>query len=92
MISKFPYYRLQRHPFWHSIIECLVQFHNYPIQNALEQVYEYYLKLRLRLTKKDFELVYHEEPFSVACEIAQKNIDITNHLENYEQILMEAGW
>ncbi len=92
MISKIPFYRLQRHPFWHSIVESLVQFHGYEAPKAFEEVYAYYLNLRTRLVKRDFELIYHEEPFAVACEIAKQQLNIAEHMEKYEQILMEAGW
>ena len=35
---------------------------------------------------EQMELIYHSEPFDVACRLAQEPLDMGNHLSRYLQI------
>ncbi|MBW3538707.1 MAG: hypothetical protein KY476_00405 [Planctomycetes bacterium] len=80
--------------FWEAVVDCLVEFHSIDrsvatckaacLRNDLE-------KLPDRLPDED-ELVYHDEPFDVACDIAGRQVDFDCHRREYEAILSRHGW
>jgi hypothetical protein len=37
-------------------------------------------------------MFYHSEPFEVACNLAEQQLDLSKHREEYEEILRQHGW
>ncbi len=77
--------------FWDAVVECLVQFHG--IDHG--QAYLLTLDLRRRLAVRgarleEVDLFYHEEPFKIACTLANHELDIDKHWGQYEAILDRA--
>jgi hypothetical protein len=51
---------------------------------------------RLRASDSDNiypgEIIYHEEPFKLACELMDRQLDLTEYWEEYNAILQRHGW
>lgn len=81
-----------KNSFWEVVKQCLMRFHGFPEHKAEKKMME----LRERLEKPPVgmssEMVYHSEPYYVACNIAQKERDISEDREVYEQILNKYNW
>jgi hypothetical protein len=78
--------------FWRVVIECLVTFHRWPRQKAQGAVANYKTCVSSRVNKSEFELIYHEEPFAIANEIADECLDISKSRAAYEAILEKQDW
>lgn len=72
--------------FWNVVVDCLVKFHNWKTEQSKTEVHKYQEQLKSNI------LIYHEEPFSIACEIADKKLDIATYTSRYEQILKRRKW
>ncbi len=77
--------------FWAALIECLIEFHHIARNDAMAQV----KTLRVALTgpsgRRD-TMIYHEEPFTVACRIAREPLEIEQVRPRYEKLLVRTGW
>ena len=82
--------------FWDIVAECLVEFHGLDETVAHKKTKE----LRQRLRKSDrpaemifpSEIIYHDEPFHIACELMGKELDLIQYHEEYKAILAQYGW
>ncbi|MBI3025158.1 MAG: hypothetical protein HY618_03850 [Candidatus Tectomicrobia bacterium] len=81
-----------RESFWKVVEKCLQQFHGFQQEIAKEKC----RTLRGRLGKElpeenlDPEIVYHAEPFYVACDIARKQLNLRRNREEYDKILGQS--
>jgi hypothetical protein len=78
--------------YWRVVIECLVRFHQCPRAKAQSAVANYKVCLGSRLKKSELDLIYHEEPFAIANEIADECLDISQKRAAYEAILENQEW
>jgi hypothetical protein len=74
--------------FWGVTRDCLIQFHGFPPADAAQGV----ASLRESLAEirvPHVEMIYHAEPFDVACDIAKKQLDrfIPHVAEEYYRML-----
>ncbi len=78
--------------FWAAVEDCLVTFHHFERYAAAERV----TGLRSRLPKGPTtecdelsleDMIYHSEPWYIACNLAQEELSLTQHQEAYEGIL-----
>ena len=82
--------------FWDIVAECLVDFHGLDETAARKKTKE----LRHRLRKSDrpsekifpSEIIYHDEPFHIACALVDKELDLIQHHEKYKIIMAQYGW
>ncbi len=81
-----------RDAFWGAVVDCLEQFHgkSKPDAEALAS------DLRRRIEHPppgiDNDLIYHAEPFDVACKLAGVELDADSHRRTYERILRRRNW
>ena len=68
--------------FWAVVRNCLRKFHKHGVISARRKT----LKLRKAVEAKGSELFYHSEPFDVACDIAERQLDLKDHLDDYLHI------
>ena len=71
--------------FWTVVRECLIAFHRKSPSASRAQV----LHLRKKVEeypKETMELFYHNEPFDVACRIANHRLSVDKHIKRYIQI------
>jgi len=78
--------------FWAAVEDCLVTFHHCERKAAAEKV----TALRRRLPKDSSaeceelsieDMIYHSEPWYIACNLAQKELSISQYQVAYESIL-----
>ncbi len=77
--------------FWRAIRDCLVEFHGLPAAKADERV-SAIEKDYVRRGKHPTDIVYHEEPFTLACELVGNPLDYFAVKERYEKVLCHSGW
>lgn len=81
-----------REAFWRTVEECLVEFHQLSHAEAFRRVQD----LRGRLDQPPLglsgDLIYHDEPFDVACRIAGRTLDLASHRARYDSILAAYNW
>ena len=77
--------------YWRTIHDCLTALHHWSPAQTDDAI----ARLRKRLAVRedpDFPvMIYHAEPFEVACDIAGQQLDYAAHREAYEAILHRAG-
>lgn len=78
--------------FWLVVIDCLTTFHCWTGQRARQSVDEYRKRLQSSLDPTTFDLIYHEEPFAIANELAGRQLDIGPRCANYQSLLKKHQW
>ena len=81
--------------FWDAIIECLVQFHGMEQNNALKRVSDFQDRLLQtpEYIREDVcTIIYHSNPFDVACDLARTQLDVSEYRKPYQEILERCGW
>jgi hypothetical protein len=74
--------------FWAVTVDCLVEFHRLAPEEADARV----ASLRERLARSGARtMVYHAEPFDVACDLAGVELDRTPVEMEYERMLAGSG-
>lgn len=73
--------------FWEAVVDCLVEFHRMPREEAAPKVREW----RVILDWGDAspfvpDIIYHAEPFDLANDIAQRKLDINDYSDAYFRI------
>jgi hypothetical protein len=80
--------------FWSAVEDCLVTFHQLDRPEAAEMVTSLWLRLP---TAQDgaypgFEdMIYHAEPWQIACNLANSDLLIAGYQEAYQALLMRNG-
>lgn len=82
--------------FWDAVADCLVEFHGLDDAAAYKKTKEHRRRLR-ELDRPDEMvmpscIVYHEEPFYVACNLMGRQLSLEEHSEQYDKILIRHGW
>ena len=79
--------------FWKAVEDCLVEFHHYERERASAEVFN----LRLRMPRGigigeelSFEdMIYHSEPWWIACDLANAEIEVGSNQSAYTQVLRQ---
>jgi hypothetical protein len=89
----------QASEFWTAVEDCLVEFHDFSRGDAAHKVTDYWRRLATLSsssvngggnpqTEYAFaDMIYHEEPWYIACNLAEKDIPIETNKAAYEKIL-----
>lgn len=72
-----------REAFWALTRECLVRFHHLPEPEAAAIVGGYVRRLEQAPPGISPDIVFHAEPFTIACDLAGHQIDDPAVLEEY---------
>lgn len=82
--------------FWAAVEDCLVQFHQFAEARAREEVRNLWRRLAQPSIPEDtgiegyqpFEdMIYHSEPWYIACNLAGRDIPLDSHKMEYDKIL-----
>jgi hypothetical protein len=77
--------------FWMNVEDCLTEFHHFPPENARARVDAYRLRLTAAAQQEPLEwmedLIYHAEPWNVACDLANSELPLSAYLSQYQAIL-----
>lgn len=78
--------------FWRVVEHCLVEIHGLSYADA----HKMSTKLRERIesppTGMSSEVFYHAEPFDVACDLANSQLQISEYRSRYDRILNHHNW
>jgi hypothetical protein len=84
--------------YWKVVTDCLIKFHGKSGQDAQNLTCDYRRKVEDPGDEPVGDIIYHEEPFYVACDLAKywdlKDQDrlLQQHGSAYEKILSDDGW
>jgi hypothetical protein len=78
--------------FWLVVVDCLTAFHEWEAARARRAVKTFETSLASKVTMSAYSMIFHEEPFVLACEIAQYPMSMASHREEYEAILKKRNW
>jgi|GEM_PF-1247397 len=73
--------------FWAAVRECLVRFHQLPDLAAVRKVAEFRSRLDEAPPGVPLDMVYHAEPFDVACDLAGNQLDRAAMETEYLELL-----
>ena len=80
--------------YWDVVVECLVKFHHFDQEKAHRKVTELrkgLLEAPEYLRKDVSNLVYHQEAFYLACDLAENEINLAEYKQEYGQMLARSG-
>lgn len=80
--------------FWDVVAECLLKFHSMKYDKACKRIADFKRQLRElppALREDVIAMTYHAEPFDVACDLAQKELNFEEYREVYNSILQSYG-
>ncbi len=80
---------LQEDRYWRAVGLCLVHFHKYDSDKARNAIKEF--QNDLGFSMRDMSLLYHEEPFYLACDISDEDLRLSDYRDKYTHILQEAS-
>ena len=82
--------------FWSVVEECLQEFHHLSPVDAVQKSRE--LRRKLKSPPPGLpadlasEIIYHDEPFDVACDLAGQPLDLAQYRAPYDAILSLHNW
>lgn len=80
--------------FWAAVEDCLVTFHHLQPCEAAEKVTSLWRRLPTSLDGSNpafSEMIYHAEPWQIACNLANQDLPIAGHQEAYRALLIRNG-
>lgn len=76
-----------RKRYWLHVRACLVQFHKLSLKNANQIVDKYQERFPVTSEDSAVEVIYHFEPFRLACKITGKRLSVKDFADRYRNIL-----
>ena len=80
--------------FWTAVEDCLVTFHHLQRCTAAEKVTSLWRKLPTSLDgsgTRFSDMIYHAEPWQIACNLAGNDLPIAAYQEAYQALLARNG-
>jgi hypothetical protein len=80
--------------FWSAVEDCLVTFHKLRPCEAAEMVTGLWRRLPTALddsTPAFADMIYHAEPWQIACNLANNDLPIVEHKPAYQALLIRNG-
>jgi hypothetical protein len=80
--------------FWAAVEDCLVTFHAMQRTDAAEKVTSLWHNLPFALedANRDYgDMIYHAEPWQIACNLAGSDLDVGEHQAEYQALLLRNG-
>jgi len=81
-----------RDAFWGAVVDCLEQFHGRTKVEARALAKDLRARIERPSPGIDGDLIYHAEPFDVACNLNQRQLDLDSYRLPYELILRRHNW
>jgi hypothetical protein len=75
--------------YWRIVNDCLVEIHGLDAVEARRRIREFRVRLRTAPQSIDTDLIFHDEPFTLGCRLAEKEqlAPTTKEAQAYRQIL-----
>ena len=79
--------------FWAAVEDCLVHFHKWKPCEAAETVTTLWRRLPTAVDGDAAfaNMIYHAEPWKIACNLANAELAITGHQQEYRNLLKRNG-
>ena len=79
--------------FWEVVEDCLVEFHGLKSEEA-EQKSDRFREMieECRPRGSGSDIFYHSEPFQVACDLMEADLDLAKYRSEYDRILVRHNW
>ena len=80
--------------FWAAVEDCLVTFHQLKRCEAAEKVTSLWRRLPTALDDSNpafSDMIYHAEPWQIACNLADHDLPIAGHQRAYRALLIRNG-
>jgi hypothetical protein len=77
--------------FWAAVEDCLATFHAMQRTEAAEKVTSLWQHPAFALNgvNRDYEdMIYHAEPWQIACNLACNDLNVTGHQAAYQALLL----
>jgi hypothetical protein len=74
-------------PYWNVVEDCFVEFHALSRREAKREVSDRQARLDRVPPGIDRDIIYHDEPFNLACKILGQDLPPDLYQERYLQIL-----
>lgn len=81
-----------KNAFWSVVEDCLVEIHKLSRMDAQTRVNDLRCQVDSPPAGLSSDVIYHEEPFDVACDLAGKRLSLTPHRGQYDGILQRHNW
>lgn len=78
--------------FWGVVEDCLVEIHKLARVDAQARVSNLRSKVDQPPVGLSGEVIYHDEPFDVACDLANSRLSLPPHRYQYDGILQRHNW
>lgn len=73
--------------YWVQVKKCLIQFHSLSTKEARNHIKEYQKQFPIHSNDPSIDLIYHFEPFRLACKITGNRLSVKDFVEEYSNIL-----
>ncbi len=79
--------------FWLTVEDCLVIFHGFARPDAAAMVTNLWRRLPWSPTGTDSsdDIIYHAEPFDIACNLAGRPLSVLDHQSEYQAMQVRNG-
>ena len=78
--------------FWGVVQDCLIELHNLTSFEAIQRSRDLRRRIEAAPAGLSSEMLYHADPFDVACDIARNPLDIAIYRARYDTILSRHHW
>ena len=78
--------------FWDVVEECLIAIHGLAKAEAHRRSIDLRTRIESTPAGMSSDILYHAEPFDVACDIAGSQLDLAQYRQKYEPILNCHNW
>ena len=76
-------------PYWEAVERCLIEFHKLEPRSARKRL----ARFRTAIAHEKLihpEIVFHNEPFYLACDLTGTQLEMSDNQDRYTKILQEV--
>jgi hypothetical protein len=81
-----------KNAFWDVVEDCLVNLHGLQPGDARQRAQDFRARIESPPTGMSSDIFYHNEPFDVACDLADNELDRAQYRAQYDSILGRHNW
>jgi hypothetical protein len=74
-------------PYWNVVEDCLVELHGLSRREAKRELADLHARRDRIPPGIDRDIIYHEEPFNLACKVLGRDLSSEKYRRRYNQII-----
>lgn len=78
--------------FWQVVEECLIEIHGLSKPEAHRRSRDLYTRIEATPAGMSSDIFYHAEPFDVACDMAGRQLALSQYRRQYDPIVQRHNW